>query len=351
MSSTRCCRVCGYRHDYATAALADAHFPRHSCARQHQLAHHAQRRADRPRSDCHHAGHPHHHGTRVTYVKDRCRCPDCTAANTAASHTTTRNQILGRHPYLDAAPVRAHIDELRRAGIGYQQIARLSDTSATHIREIAGAVTRSGDRRPIRNVRADTATRILRIAATPANRAPHGQIDATGTRRRLQALIAAGWPLDDLARRLQRTVSNMHRTMAARTVTARTAQHIADLHEQLWNIAAPHATEADRAASTAARNHAARHGWLPTLAWDDIDTDPHPTTPRAPALSEDLDEIAIERAVAGDGIRLADLTPAEQAEAIRLLTQHGKSIQDIAIQLETTARTVSRRRQAAARAA
>jgi len=54
----------------------------------------------------------------------------------------------------------------------------------------------------------------------------------------------------------------------------------------------------------------------------------------------------VDRAVAGDGVRLDDLTPAEQAEAVRRLTERGKSIREIADQLATTTRTVSRRRTA-----
>ncbi|MDX6432336.1 MAG: hypothetical protein QOE54_4702, partial [Streptosporangiaceae bacterium] len=53
----------------------------------------------------------------------------------------------------------------------------------------------------------------------------------------------------------------------------------------------------------------------------------------------------------GDGIRLDDLTAAEQAELVRRLTERGKSIRDIADQLATTKRTVTRRRESAASAA
>ena len=99
---------------------------------------------------------------------------------------------------------------------------------------------------------------------------------------------------------------------------------------------------------------AAQNGWLPPLAWDDIDTDPDPDPGLPDQLSadvDDLDEIAIERAVIGDGIRLEQLTPAEQEEVVRRLTERGKSIRHIAGQLGTTKRTVSRRRRSAASAA
>jgi DNA-binding NarL/FixJ family response regulator len=80
--------------------------------------------------------------------------------------------------------------------------------------------------------------------------------------------------------------------------------------------------------------------------------DPDPQQPdEQPADVEDLDEIAIERAVIGDGIRFEQLTPAEQEEVVRRLTERGKSIRHIAGQLGTTKRTVSRRRRSAASAA
>jgi DNA-binding NarL/FixJ family response regulator len=89
----------------------------------------------------------------------------------------------------------------------------------------------------------------------------------------------------------------------------------------------------------------AEGGWRAPLAWDDIDTDPDsgPRAPR-PAHDDGVDDIAIERAIAGDGIRLANLTLTEQQVVIAQLTQRGRSIRDIARQLDTNKRTVSRRR-------
>ncbi|MCW2676706.1 MAG: hypothetical protein JWR70_1746 [Modestobacter sp.] len=52
----------------------------------------------------------------------------------------------------------------------------------------------------------------------------------------------------------------------------------------------------------------------------------------------------MKRALAGDNITYANLTPAEQHEVIRRLTARGASIRDIAAQLGTTKRTLSRRR-------
>jgi hypothetical protein len=356
VSAARTCPACGYHREYATEARADAHHRRHSCPRQRARAESAFRRAERaatgPQRDCTHPGHPHQHGQRVTYVKDRCRCPACTAANTLAGHNTARQQTFGRwNPYVDATAAREHIRLLRAHHLGYAQIARLAGTSFTHIREIAGTVARSGNRPPITHIRQDLAIRILAVTPDPANRAPQSQIDATGTRRRLQALVAVGWPTHILAARIGRTPSNLRRTMISDTVTTRTALIVSDLYNELWDIEPPHTTQDDRDASAAARRTAKDQGWAPPLAWDDIDTDPHPNTAPATPDPGDLDEIAIERAIAGDSIRLLDLTPAEQAEVVDRLTKSGKSIRDIATQLATTTRTVSRRRESAANAA
>jgi len=315
----------------------------------------AERSCGRPTRDCHHPGQPHRHGQRVAYVKDRCRCNPCTAANTAASHAADRGRALGYpSPLVDAGDVRAHLEQLRRAHIGYQQIAGLSGTSATHIREIAGTVVRSGNRPPIRRIRPDLAARLLAIEPTPANRTAHCHVDATGTRRRLQALVAIGWPPDTLADHLGRTPAELHRSLTCTTaITEHTARHIRNLYDRLWDTQPPRATPAQRQESEWARVHADNHGWPPPLAWDDIDTDrrPHSGPDNASAQANpQLDEIAVERAVAGDGIRLGDLSPAEQTAVVHRLTERGTSIRDIADLLATATRTVSRRRRSASAA-
>ena len=130
-----------------------------------------------------------------------------------------------------------------------------------------------------------------------------------------------------------------------RRAPARTAQDVATLFERLWNSRPPRMTSEQRAAADAAQAQAAARGWLPPLAWDDIDTDPTPPPALAGASQRnDMDEIAVERALAGDHITYEDLTMVEQQEVVRRLTARGSSIRDIAAQLGTTKRTVSRRR-------
>jgi DNA-binding NarL/FixJ family response regulator len=149
-----------------------------------------------------------------------------------------------------------------------------------------------------------------------------------------------------LAAELCRTTTSLTRSMKSETVTARTARQVHDLYERLWDKQPQQATDEELTAINAARALAASHGWQPPMAWDDIDTDPNPSVDPPDAIDH-LDEIAVERTVAGDGMRLEHLTLAEQNEVVRRLTERGKSIRDIADQLATTKRTISRRRRAA----
>jgi hypothetical protein len=350
MTIRRSCPTCGYTAAYASNAVADHHHPRHSCIKHKRRADAARRRAQRetagPTRDCRHHGTPHRHGTRTAYVKDGCRCTACRAANNDASRTAYRERALGRwQPLVDATPTRTHIEALRQAGIGVDQIARLAGISASHVRELVPHPR--SHRPPTPRIRPETARRILAISVTGANRAPRTHLDATGTRRRLQALIAVGWTQAQLAAELGRSTTNLRRSMTSPSVTAHTAARVTDLYQRLWNRPPPHSTNADLAAIETARALAAAQGWPPPLAWDNIDTDPEPHRPQpnvAASDESDIDEIAIERAVAGDGIRLAHLTLAEQDEVVRRLTERGRSIRDIAEQFGTTKRTISRRR-------
>jgi hypothetical protein len=348
MRVSRTCSACGYSSDYATPRLADAHHRRHSCAKHRRGLAQARRRAERLQArvtrECTHPQARHQHGTRAAYVRDRCRCTDCTAANTAASRTATRERIYDRwQPYVDATPVRDHIAALRAAGIGVERIAQLAGLSVSHIRQLAEHHHRGSP--ATHRVRPSTAAHVLRVGIENTNWAPSSRVDATSTRRRLQALIAIGWAPQLLAAELGRRPNSLLRSMTSPSVTARTAHQVVSLYEQLWNATPPQATSEQRAAAEAARARAAAQDWLPPLAWDDIDTDPVP-----PALTTgrsrrgDIDEIAVERALAGDHVSYDDLTAVEQQEVIRRLTARGTSIRDIAAQLSTTKRTVSRRR-------
>jgi AraC-like DNA-binding protein len=347
MSVTRVCPTCGFTSAYASQAMAEHHHNRHSCARQLRRLEVARARAARsdsgPKRNCRHTRAKHQHGTRAAYVRDQCRCPECTIANTAASNQMHRERTFGRwKPYVDATQARQHIQMLRDVGIGVDQIAKLAGLSSSHLR---GLIYPSGrGKPPFQKVRRETAERILAVPADDTSRAANSHVDATGTRRRLQALVAVGWAQAWLARELHRSPANLRRSMTSESVTARTAQLVNEMYERLWDAPPPRQTIAQRNASDAARAHATQHRWQPPLAWDDIDEDPdpHPDPDDTSEDDSDIDEIAIERAITGD--TRVRLTHAEQIEVVRRMSERGRSIRTIAELLSTSKRTVSRHR-------
>ncbi len=370
--TVRTCPTCGYTRSYSSAAQADRHHPRHSCAGQLARADAAGRRAAGriPRPCPHNA--PHLHGTRAAYVRDTCRCAPCTAANSRDERQRARAAVYGRNPgYVDAAAARRHLQHLAAAGIGLRRISQLSGVQPGTLARLRYGDHRAG-RRPSRRIRPGTEAAILAVPAVPHAAAPGTLVDAAGTRRRLQALVARGWPQAALARRVGRSRKNLARLLTATTVTRATAAEIRTLYERTWNADPPQPTPRERAASDRARAIAAARGWRTPLAWDDIDTDPDPgpplthqpppppsscsipvhrrrarphrdrSTPKEPAMStEDVDEVAIERAMYGERL---SLNRAERREAVHRLTNRGYSVRQIAERLHITPRAVTRLR-------
>lgn len=90
-------------------------------------------------------------------------------------------------------------------------------------------------------------------------------IDATGTHRRIQALVALGHTLYDLSVDLGMTTRYAGKVLLAKKVRPATAEAVDDLYERL-SMTRPNGWIADRA-----RTQAALKGYAPPLAWDDID--------------------------------------------------------------------------------
>ena len=108
---------------------------------------------------------------------------------------------------------------------------------------------------------------------------------ALGTQRRIRALMALGWTSRDIADHCgwATTQAVTELLKARRFVYATTADRIDTAYRDLCMTVGP---------SEKNRRDAARKGWAPPLAWDDIDTDEHPVvgryepSPRADLLRE-----------------------------------------------------------------
>jgi hypothetical protein len=96
-------------------------------------------------------------------------------------------------------------------------------------------------------------------------------VDATGTRRRLQALVVAGWSERALADAawLPPTRLRLIASGARPEVTAATARRVVRLYNELWDQAPAQRTRGERISAAMARAFAAAHGWAPAMAWDD----------------------------------------------------------------------------------
>lgn len=275
--------------------------------------------------DCRHSGTVHAHGTRAAYVADRCRCQRCREANRVEAAARTRAMAYGRwRPYADAAPARAHIGRLRAAGLGVNRIVDLSGVGSGTIRQLVYGDSRTGQ--PVVRIRPETEAAVL--AVNPDRPARGALVPAAATHALIAELQEVGYALPVLARELGRTTASLSGTLTRARVSAATATAIADLHRRLtssWQAALRGAVPG-RAGSLHCGSAA-----------EGVSGDPDD-----PAAA---DEVAVERAMAGEPV---ELTLIEQIEAVRRLRAKGLSVRRIAMLLGTSARTVSRRKAAGA---
>lgn len=151
--------------------------------------------------------HPvgHHHGTRVCYVFDKCRCDECTIANRLAARDHYRQKAReawdpDSSKYVDTSRVRSHIEAIQHAGLGYKQIAARAGLHPSHIYPILwGRPDRNGGQPRTRVTRA-VASKILAVEIPePAGLEDGARIDATLARDRLRSLVRLGWSIPRIA--------------------------------------------------------------------------------------------------------------------------------------------------------
>lgn len=207
------------------------------------------------------------HG-RVKYVVERCRCDVCREAANAYERHRARQRAYGRPAYVDAEPARQHVQALREAGIGWKRVAMLAGLQPSVLYKLVyGDQKRFG--RPSKRIRAATEQKILAVEATLDNVADATPVDATGARRRLQALVAIGWSQSKLATRLGVRPTNFSTTMRSTKLRADTVRAVHALYEELWNTPPVADTHREKIAFSRSVRHAAEQGWAPPMAWDD----------------------------------------------------------------------------------
>jgi hypothetical protein len=282
----RTCRTCGWTGTYTSAAKANYAKRRHSCARHLAKAASRARReqkmaaVDRTPKPCHHKNTQHQHGTYACYTLDGCRCLPCADATTVYERTRTRRNAYGRSNLVDAEPVRQHVRTLMSAGMGLKQINAVAGIHGGVMAKLMYGFTRADGtcRPPARRVRRETAARVLAVQLQLADGA---RVPSGDTARRLQSLVALGWPACELARRLGINPTNFTDLLhGRRETTAGRARAVHALYVELVDQDPPAAT------STRARRFAAANEWAPPLRiggrpWIG---EPLPTSDRADAV-------------------------------------------------------------------
>ena len=213
-----------------------------------------------PNQECNCPRVKHYHGTRNNYLTHACRCTPCTDDATAKRDLARRLQAYGRpHPHkVDAQPARNHANKLIRNGMTISAIARAANLSHPAIARLIG----TGKQTPSKQIINTTANAILTIG--PQTPTTPGHVPALGTIRRIQALTAIGYTLQQQGR-LARINPDKPRHILTQTHTdAATAEAIAALFTRLQLTPSRPSRQA-----TQARNTARLNGWLPPLAWDE----------------------------------------------------------------------------------
>lgn len=132
------------------------------------------------------------HGSYMRYEAG-CRCEDCAIAASLYRRDRKAARRAGlSNGFTSAAPARQHIADLRAEGITNSAISLAAELHKSMVRDIA-----SGRKKQIR----EHTARVL-LGVTSNMQYLNGRIPAAPTRRRLEALEAAGYSRRDIGKRL-----------------------------------------------------------------------------------------------------------------------------------------------------
>jgi hypothetical protein len=213
------------------------------------------------------------------YRKDGCRCYPCSGA---WGTYCKRQKASDWKPFVDARPVRDHLAYLSANGVGLRQVAKITGIARTNLQ----AMTEPD--RP-RGVRTHLAEKILAIRPNIDTVGDRAYLDATGTYRRLQALVALGFSTHYLAQRLGWRQGSMRVVPSRPHVQGAFARAVRDLYDELWN-AKPEQFGLRPAGITGARKRAAANGWALPAEWDDDEIDDPAAQPHRARRTDEADD-------------------------------------------------------------
>lgn len=134
----------------------------------------------------------------------------------------------------DARPVREHILDLYAADFTDRRIASITGLAPETISTFTKPLTRTSNRRSIKRwCHPSVAEAILAVnidGETP------GCVNATGSHRRIQALVTRGWPIEAIAHRVGISGRHLRLIMSRARIYGRTAQAIARIYDELKSL-------------------------------------------------------------------------------------------------------------------
>lgn len=268
------------------------------------------------------------HGTLSRYKHHGCRCDTCCNGYRAYQRTTRRRRGYGTwQPFVDAEPVRQHINALHNAGMSYASIAQ---AAGLYEATVTGFIYTLGAKAPRKEkATPDIANSILAVTADPML---SGWVDATGTRRRIQALAANGWPMPSLARPIGINTCSVNRITRQTRVFTSTARAVLDVYST-YSAASPQVHGIPLWKSDRAQREAHAKGWPTPQWWEDMGHIDDPAfDPAAAERTLTRNELAAHRRdevehLAGYGY--------DAAAIAQRLDMHVKSVRSILAELRT----------------
>jgi hypothetical protein len=197
------------------------------------------------------------HVADVNCYRRGCRREECRAADRLDRKQAELRRLRGISGHIPGPVVAAHLRYILDSGRTRLDIAAESGVSDRAIRYILGGQPKV--QRP---------KALALLAVQPLDEA--ARLDATGTRRRVQALAAVGWPIAWTAEQAGHGAAYLFAILAGKvpTVTSTTARRIAALCRSHGTRPGP---------SEYTRAVARRNGWHSIAAWDDNIDNPSAT--------------------------------------------------------------------------
>ncbi|WP_404351866.1 helix-turn-helix domain-containing protein [Phycicoccus jejuensis] len=236
--------------------------------------------------------------------------------------------------YVPAEPSMERLARLRDAHVPLRALARGTGLSATAIRSILDGEHTHVQRR--------TAARVANLSlARVYGEQARGHVPRIGAQRRIQALMALGWPHEAIAAAGAQNTSNVLNS-GGHLMTAARWREVRDVYERLSMTPGP---------SPETRGWARSLGYAPPLAWDedaidDPTAEPQGTERGGGQAGPLVDSVAVSRAVEGGHPQGIELSRPERLMATRRLAAAGASDSEIADRLGVSTRTVLRIRDA-----